>query len=90
MCPPDAADSFQGEAIVHAILSDHPPLHHRSSSAMLGYSGVLIAVLSGRVSEVVSKVSRFTTCLKRFDGSANALVVTLDPSNTLILGEEQF
>jgi hypothetical protein len=45
MYPPDAADSFQGEAFVRAMLSDQPPLHYHSSSAMPGCSGVPIAVV---------------------------------------------
>ena len=77
MCPSDAADSFQGEVVVHAMLSDQQPLHHYSSSATPGCSGALIAVVLGRVNQQ-SSFQDITTCLKRLDGSANAPVVTLD------------
>ena len=87
MCPSDAADSFQGEAVVHAMLSDQPPLHHHFSSAMPGCSGVPITVGWGCVNQR-SSFQDITTCLERFNGSANVLVVTLDASYTLILGEE--
>lgn len=88
VCPSDAADSFQGEAVVHAMLSDQPPLHHHSSSAMPGCSGVPITVVLGPVNQR-SSLQDITTCLKRFDGSTDAPVETLDASYTLIFGEEQ-
>jgi hypothetical protein len=51
MCPSDAADSFQGKAVVHAVLFDQLSLHHHFSLAMPGCSGVPITVVGGHVNQ---------------------------------------
>jgi hypothetical protein len=85
--PSAVGDSFQDQIGARSILADQQHEQCHFLTAKLECPTAMISIF--RSCQLMKKSQDMTTCLKRGNQSANAVVILFDPGNSAIFGEKE-